>query len=323
MVNCTCLVSWLLCFVSVSAEFQRFEQPVKPDGSLSFLVVGDWGRKGSFNQTKVAHQMGRVAEELNIDFVVSTGDNFYNDGLASISDPAFEESFSDIYTAKSLEKQWYSVLGNHDYRGNVTAQLSQILQKKDNRWLCQRSFILSTEIADFFFVDTTPFVDKYFKKPSPHKYDWRGVLPRKQYLKGLLEDLELALGEPSTKWKIVVGHHTVRSIGYHGDTEELVKNLLPILQAHEVNMYLNGHDHCLQHIESTKSSLQFFTSGGGSKAWKGKSPYRTCEDNKFYYDGQGFMTLELTRAEAKIRFYDVSGQVLYNLDLSKNQYSAM
>lgn len=36
------------------------------------------------------------------------------------------------------------VLGNHDYRGNVTAQLSQILQKKDNRWLCQRSFILST-----------------------------------------------------------------------------------------------------------------------------------------------------------------------------------
>lgn len=53
-------------------------------------------------------QMGRVAEELNIDFVVSTGDNFYNDGLASISDPAFEESFSDIYTAKSLEKQWYS-----------------------------------------------------------------------------------------------------------------------------------------------------------------------------------------------------------------------
>lgn len=71
------------------------------------------------------------------------------------------------------------------------------------------------------------------------------------------------------------------------------------------------------------SSLQFFTSGGGSKAWKGKSPYRTCEDNKFYYDGQGFMTLELTRAEAKIRFYDVSGQVLYNLDLSKNQYSAM
>lgn len=38
-------------------------------------------------------------------------------------------------------------------------------------------------------MDTTPFVDKYFKKPSPHKYDWRGVLPRKQYLKGLLEVL--------------------------------------------------------------------------------------------------------------------------------------
>lgn len=52
--------------------------------------------------------MGRVAEKLNIDFVISTGDNFYEDGLTGIDDPAFENSFSEIYTAKSLQKQWYS-----------------------------------------------------------------------------------------------------------------------------------------------------------------------------------------------------------------------
>jgi len=53
-------------------------------------------------------QMGRVAEKLNIDFVISTGDNFYDDGLTGINDPAFELSFSKIYTAKSLQKQWYN-----------------------------------------------------------------------------------------------------------------------------------------------------------------------------------------------------------------------
>ena len=52
--------------------------------------------------------MGRVAEKLNIDFVISTGDNFYDDGLTGIDDPAFENSFSKIYTAKSLQKQWYN-----------------------------------------------------------------------------------------------------------------------------------------------------------------------------------------------------------------------
>jgi tartrate-resistant acid phosphatase type 5 len=52
--------------------------------------------------------MGRIGEELSIDFVVSTGDNFYEDGLRSINDPVFEKSFSKIYTAKSLQKQWYS-----------------------------------------------------------------------------------------------------------------------------------------------------------------------------------------------------------------------
>ncbi|KAI5388266.1 Purple acid phosphatase 3, variant 5 [Lathyrus oleraceus] len=79
------------------------------------------------------------------------------------------------------------VLGNHDYRGDVEAQLNPILQNIDHRWFCQRSFIVHTEIAEFFFVDTTPFVDKYFLKPKDHKYDWRGVLPRNKYLSNLLK----------------------------------------------------------------------------------------------------------------------------------------
>lgn len=39
---------------------------------------------------------------------------------------------------------WFVVLGNHDYRGDVVAQLSSVFQKIDNRWLCMRSFIVDT-----------------------------------------------------------------------------------------------------------------------------------------------------------------------------------
>ena len=52
--------------------------------------------------------MGKVGEKLDIDFVVSTGDNFYDNGLSSEHDAAFEESFTKIYTQNSLQKQWYS-----------------------------------------------------------------------------------------------------------------------------------------------------------------------------------------------------------------------
>lgn len=52
--------------------------------------------------------MGRIGEQLDIDFVISTGDNFYDNGLTGVDDKQFEESFTNVYTAKSLQKQWYS-----------------------------------------------------------------------------------------------------------------------------------------------------------------------------------------------------------------------
>ncbi|KAI3455117.1 hypothetical protein Pfo_011780 [Paulownia fortunei] len=316
---------WLVVVISllnackISAELQRFEQPTKGDGTLRFLVVGDWGRKGDFNQSQVALQMGRIGEELDIDFVVSTGDNFYDNGLKGEDDPNFLDSFTNIYTAKSLQKQWFSVLGNHDYRGDAVAQLSPFLRKIDSRWLCLRSFVVNAEIAELFFVDTTPFVNGYFTNPEDHKYDWRGVSPVKSYTANLLKDLDSALKESRARWKIVVGHHAIRSVGHHGDTQELVQQLLPILQANKVDLYMNGHDHCLERISDNKSPIQFLTSGAGSKAWRGDVNTSNEEGLKFFYDGQGFMSVQLTQSDVETVFYDVFGRVLHRWSMSKQQ----
>ncbi|KAF5934274.1 hypothetical protein HYC85_030445 [Camellia sinensis] len=71
------VLSLVLCLlVSIcSAELQRFEHPPsKGDGS-----------------------MGVVGEKLGIDFVVSTGDNFYDNGMTGENDAAFEESFTGLH----------------------------------------------------------------------------------------------------------------------------------------------------------------------------------------------------------------------------------
>ena len=70
-----------------------------PPGALDFLVVGDWGRDGTNHQREVAEQMGRTAESIGSRCVISVGDNFYEDGVQSISDPQWRSSFEEIYSA--------------------------------------------------------------------------------------------------------------------------------------------------------------------------------------------------------------------------------
>lgn len=41
----------------LEAEFTTVEQAIKSDGSISFLVIGDWGRRGLYNQSQVALQV--------------------------------------------------------------------------------------------------------------------------------------------------------------------------------------------------------------------------------------------------------------------------
>ncbi|PWZ26505.1 Purple acid phosphatase 4 [Zea mays] len=60
------------------------------------------------------------------------------------------------------------------------------------------------------------------------------------------------------------------------------------------------------------------TSGGGSKAWAGK--FKTTSDKiEFIYDGQGFMSMQLSSTEAHLVFYDVAGNVLHSYDSTKNE----
>lgn len=37
------------------------------------------------------------------------------DGLLSVDDTQFQTSFSEVYSADSLQVPWHAILGNHDY----------------------------------------------------------------------------------------------------------------------------------------------------------------------------------------------------------------
>lgn len=268
---------------------------------LDFLVVGDWGRYGAEKQREVGVQMGATAAATDSRFVISVGDNFYEDGVTGLDDPQWRDSFEAIYAAPSLQVPWYVILGNHDYRGNVQAQLDY--GQRSARWkMPGRTFIRSETLpdgtsADFFCIDTSPFLEMY-----------RGTKVRidGQDTEAQLAWLDAALGASRAAWKIVVGHHPVRTVlRQHRDTPELVARLQPLLARHRVPVYLNGHDHNLQLRRD--AGIAYITSGAGSQTNKVKA----AGDGEFASDQHGFMAASLSRDALRYQFISETGAVLF------------
>ena len=281
--------------------------PQPGDGSLNFLVISDWGGKGGTTQVAVAEQMGRTAAAQKSSFVITCGDNYHGSGIASADSPRWKTEFENIYYSPSLMIPWYVTLGNHDNRGNVDAEIAY--SKLSSRWKLPARYythtekIAGTNEALFVHLDTSPFVAAYRKKDSG--YHVEGQDPKVQ-----LRWLESVLAGSPAGWKIVVGHHPIYAAASgHGDTKELVADVLPVLQKHGVRIYFCGHDHVLQHL--VHGGVNFFVCGGGST-------HRTVnqrKDVRFGAGSAGFLSMTLTATAAQATYIDDKGVELYRTSI--------
>ena len=279
-----------------------------PEPALNFLAVGDWGRDGGFHQSDVAARMGETAKVLNARFVVSVGDNFYEDGVDSVTDPKWKTSFEDVYTAPSLQLPWHVALGNHDYHGNAQAQLDYA--QTSSRWRLPARCYSFTEPADGFSVevfvlDTSPFIRSYYEDGAK-KVKVGGQDPAAQ-----LAWFEAALARSNADWKIVVGHHPVYSGQEKGGSTELTETLDPILQRHRIPLYINGHDHDLQHVY--RGATHYICTGAGSKMRE------TCgmEGSDFCSLQSGFTAFSINRTTLKVAYRDYTGAELRVVDIPR------
>jgi acid phosphatase len=274
--------------------------------TLNFVLIGDWGRWGHDHQTDVARQMGETAAAINSQFTISMGDNFYENGVASVDDPQWQHSFETIYTAPSLQSPWKIILGNHDYRGNVQAQLDYAHISK--RWQLPARYYQETlalpdgATADLFYLDTSPFIKAYIGTRT----NITG-----QDTDAQLRWLDAALGKSTADWKIVIGHHPIYTAlapepGYDHDQPDLIVRLDPILRAHNIHIYINGHDHNLQVVKV--NGITYVTNGAGSQTYQATS---AIIRGGFVSGDHGFMTIALSGKSLSYRLIDMTGQTLY------------
>jgi acid phosphatase len=274
--------------------------------ALDFLVVGDWGRNGSDHQRDVAVQMGVAAASGGSRCVFSVGDNFYENGVRSATDPQWRTSYESIYTASSLQVPWYVALGNHDYRGLPQAQLDYA--KTSPRWRMPNRYyqVAGNEVdaphVDFFVIDTSPLVHTY--RANVHSAIAENVAS--QDVTAQLSWLDHELAKSTAPWKLVIGHHTIYSGGSgHGDTPETQELIEPLLEKHRVQAYIHGHDHDLQHIR--RGGIDYLCCGAGSEVRSVKA----IDGTLFCQARSGFAVFHSEPSALTFEFRDYEGKVLH------------
>lgn len=317
---------WLLClcwlsFTTVAAEIydkthyqQHVIQPLTvPDEGLSFLVLGDWGRNGHYAQRQVAKWMDIAMYQLDAEFIATTGDNFYINGVASIDDPYWQTSFENIYHGPHLFADWYATLGNHDYRGNWQAQIDY--SNKSRRWNMPAQYYArhwqlqnGAEVL-ILFIDTSPLNPAY---QTQEKY----AEAARQDAASQLGWIKQQLAGSQAHWKIVIGHHPLYSSGKrYGKTQGIRSVLEPIFEQYKVDAYYAGHEHDLQYNQPEGTQVAHYVSGGGSKI----RAVAKREFTRFATSQAGFAAVSLTANALLTQFINADGQVVFQHRIQKNQ----
>lgn len=263
-----------------------FTVPPKEDGKayLQFIAVGDFGT-GRHGQVKVAQAMAQKVSADPVEFVLVLGDNFYQAGVKSIEDEQWKTKFVDMYADEALQVPFHAVLGNHDHRGNVDAQVQY--SKIDTRWSMPARYYTFVETLEdstrvqFFGLDTKPLAGG--EDDAEEQLQW----------------LTTELAASTADWRVVYGHHTIHSNGSHGPTANLVRRLEPLLTGYGVDLYLCGHDHDQQLLQP-RSGVHYVVSGAGSKSrsvwWE--------EDTIYAGTNFGFTWFRISASEMLVEFLD-------------------
>lgn len=271
---------------------------VAPGSRSRVAVIGDFGYSGNRSGADaVARAVLSAHQRIRFDFGLTVGDNFYPKGVESVNDPLWKSEFHDRYD--SLGLRFFATLGNHDYMSDPQAQVDHTTSPGNKSWQMPfRYYTFAAGPVRFYALDTDEGTIGLFRsKPwSSEQREWLSAQLSKH---------------KDARWKIVYGHHPVYSDGHHGNTDRMIKDLLPILKQHRVDVYLAGHDHDLQHFD--REGIQFFIVGGG-----GQETRKVKKKNAvFVRSAHGFMVIEAGERELTLSLVGTDGLAMHSKTLKK------
>lgn len=310
------------------------DDPPVPDGPAApvkrtrFVAIGDTG-KGNADQRRVAVAMRDVCAARGCDFVLMLGDNIYDAGVDSVTDPQWQTKFEQPY--QDVDLPFYVALGNHDYGGKI---IGIELGGLGNEWDLGKIEVDYSAVSMKWNLPAT-----YYTFTWNHVglivLDTNSILWSDTTYGDQAAWLPQAMMEVAGKdWVFVAGHHPYRSNGTHGnagnyDAPEIagipLPNPLPIqngaamkdfFDAHVCGLgqvYFAGHDHSRQWLNEPGAlcGTELIVSGAGAST----TELRDRGNAAFYEDAdeEGFLYVDVDGDRFTGAFYDGDG----NLDFTR------
>lgn len=223
------------------------------------------------------------------------GDNFYNNGVLTVTDPLWDV-YKSIFERLKFHNI-YSVLGNHDYEGNPYAQLtSPFVMSKDFYYKYKFS-----EKTELFLLDTIQLL------PNHCSINCRDMIrvhnkTYKELEEKQLEWLKTSLSESRAINKIVLGHYPLISNGcYNQCLGPLCNKLMPIFEKYDVRTYICGHEHNIQYIEQRYENYKFNQFIVGSSSEYREIDYKVHQ-HKDMYDATDNFYLKMDESGNRLVF---------------------
>lgn len=340
---------------STEANTDNTENTESSENIIRFLIMGDWGTQTKANSYSnkrllenrnrnnnnnnngnqgngqnvymsvlVAKAMATYASTYPADFLLALGDNFYNNGVSSVEDALWTTYYKDVYNYDSLMVPWYAILGNHDYGSNKGAGSTQAqLEYSDGRWHAGHCYMQSFTVpntavtVDIVFVDSTLLApEETYQTSTASGLSAEDQSDRRQQQ---IDCLESYLAGSNAHYLLVAGHYPIFSTGKNGpgDMVSMKEVLLPYLLQYDVDAYLCGHDHFMEHLSyqyGGGKQMDFIISGAAGKPDNQLYSGAYCNATmRFAAATGGFTIAQISATELQLSFVDYNGEGLYTM----------
>ena len=287
---------------------------------ITFCILGDMG-SGNLDQIHVAESLIKNIKQNDVKFICGLGDNIYPAGCYNINDPQFKLKFEEPYKKIPDKIKFYMCIGNHDY-GNYMDQLfrncsnNQIeygiqSQKLGMKWYLPGNYYTfpkrhGNTTIDFFVIDTNLDLMSESLKNEQMKY------------------IVKAIKKSKSTWKILYGHHTFISIAGHGNADPELDEYLRKLFRLGIDMYMNGHDHTKQIIETKigNKKVAVITCGTGGKSYDDELNLSNIDKKSklvWHAETLGFGTLFCTKSKLRLDMFDENNKLEKSYSIHKRK----
>lgn len=280
------------------------------------VLIGDTG-KDNEGQLNVSRAMQDFCAIEDCDLGMLAGDNVYQAGVSSPTDPVLERMFDKYYNPMNIP--FLITLGNHDY-GKLTNDWkrgSYQLKHAEKNPLFKMPhyyYIHETEHAVIAVIDTTRLM---WRKGT---FNQRDMLAE-AYARAKAQD----------KWYIVMGHHPYLSNGKHGNAGNYERvpfpyfvsgsNVKAFIKRHvcgKAHFYFAGHEHLLQVFDGNIAgcNTQLVVSGTGASS----SKLFKRNQSEFESTALGFFHVSMGTESLRLRAIDQDSQVLFEKNYIRTKY---